>query len=684
MTGVGNLLKKQKKGGLTRFARLGIRGRIAAGFGAVLALAVATATFAIFNATGLNRDFEAYRAITAEAQRAQALSADFSRLLVLVRDELRAADPERLARIKEASASLGENIARAGSLSSDEDRRRSLEEIGAAYGRFDAGLSALIASRTQLATIVGNEMQPAVDSAVEFMGRIVYLASLDGDLDNANSVSTALRESLLSQIAFTRFMGGSDEDSHVASAALARAKGQIEQVERNTSHMQRKGLLAGVLLQLEAYGDAMLRAMELAGHLDETREILFGETESTVTSLANLITEGASAEARAIGDGTAQSATQMVIAIIAATLIMATLGIGVALLIGRSIARPVTAMTGAMRALADGDTAITIPGRERGDEIGAMAGAVEVFRQNAIERQKLASESEAEALARARRQHAVEALIDDFRAQVGGILEGVAANMGQMQATARTLTAIASETASLTGETANASENSARNAATAARAAESLTVAIDEIARAVGLTTEVVGRASHAADQTNVRVASLSQAAQKIGDVVVLIKDIAEQTNLLALNATIEAARAGEAGKGFAVVANEVKSLADQTAKATAEIGQQIGAIQGSTTDAVANIEQIADIMKEVSEHTTSIAAAVEEQGASTGEIARNVQRAAHSSELVAGNIEAVKASTGETTRSADEVLRASGFAAQETEKLRQSIDRFLAQVAAA
>lgn len=663
---------------------MGLRGRIAAGFGAILFLAAATAIFAIFNALSLNRDFGVFRSVNNETLRVEALTTDFTRLLVLVRDELSATDPERLERITDSSGRLANDIADRGVEAVDQSRRSAMFEIAATYEQFDQGIDNLFAARDALQELVTAEMQPAVDSATELMGQIVYLAAIDGDLDSSNIVSRALQDTLLSQIAFTRFMSGEQDEADAAQVHLVRAAEQIVVVERQTRHMQRKTILEQVTAQLEAYRQAMASAVEQTQALGEMRELVLGQTEQEINALTAGIVESASNEARIIGEGTASAATQTVLMTIAATVLMTVLGIAIAFFIGRSIASPVSAMTAAMRELAQGNTALTVPGRDRSDEIGAMAGAVEIFRQNAIEREKLSSESETEALKRAERQRAVEALIEDFRLSVSGMLEGVASNMSKMQTTAHTLTTIANETSALTGETAEASADSSQNAATAADAAQNLTKAINEIARAVGLTTDVVGRATRAADQTNIRVASLSEAAQKIGDVVGLIQDIAEQTNLLALNATIEAARAGEAGKGFAVVANEVKSLADQTAKATAEIGQQIGAIQGSTADAVTNIEHIAEIMKEVNEHTTSIAAAVEEQGASTGEISRNVQRSAASSQRVATNVETVKISTGETTRSASEVLDAAGNAAQETEKLRLSIDQFLARVAAA
>ncbi|MGY6569843.1 MAG: methyl-accepting chemotaxis protein [Salinarimonas sp.] len=667
-----------------KLPQLGLRGRIAAGFAAILALAVGMAGFAIYNALGLDRNFADYREIADETQRTESLTADFTRMLVLARDELSAPDEERRERITAMSNQVRAQIVGATQVTASDDRRAMLASIVLSYDEFERGVEELFAVDAQLRAIVAEEIEPAIGSVTEAIMQLVYSASLEGDLDTSNDSSRALQFALVSRAAFGRYLAGDTQARSQAEMMAGRALQQSQQLQARTTHRGRLTLLEQASENLELYQDAMLRGMEISDRLGVMHQEILGESEQVIAGLTADIVASALRDARAIGEGTAAAAMQVVMMTIAATVLLAILGIAIAVLIGRSVSRPVVAMTSAMRELADGNTAITVPGRERSDEIGAMAGAVEVFRQNAIERERLTSESEKEQFERAERQRAVEKLIAEFRDSVGVMLEGVTGNMRQMRDTAHNLTMIASQTADLTEQTASASEDSSNNAATAAEAAESLNGAINEIARAVGMTTEVVGRATQAANHTNTRVASLSEAAQRIGDVIGLIQEIAEQTNLLALNATIEAARAGEAGKGFAVVAAEVKNLADQTAKATQEISGQISAIQGSTKDAVSNIEQIAGIMKEVSEHTTSIAAAVEEQGASTDEIARNVQRSAESSRQVAGSIESVRASTGETNQSADKVLHSADAATDETRKLRRAIDTFLERVAAA
>ncbi len=253
-----------------------------------------------------------------------------------------------------------------------------------------------------------------------------------------------------------------------------------------------------------------------------------------------------------------------------------------------------------------------------------------------------------------------------------------------MDTTAKLLSGVASAAAGQATSAAAASEQCSSNVQNVAGAAEELTSSIKEIGKQVESATRVVRRAAELSRHSNGEIETLAGTAQKIGEVIGLIQAIAAQTNLLALNATIEAARAGEAGRGFAVVASEVKSLATQTAQATEEIGQQIAAIQDSTTKSVASMRTITSTMHEVDGFTTAIAAAVEEQGAATEEISRNVQMAAQGTGELTGNVAGVTGAIGKTSRAADEVLDASSKLGSQASALRDEVDRFLADVAAA
>jgi methyl-accepting chemotaxis protein len=371
-----------------------------------------------------------------------------------------------------------------------------------------------------------------------------------------------------------------------------------------------------------------------------------------------------------------------------ATLTGAALSLVIAIIAGLglvgSIAKPITAMTTLMRRLAGGDKSIQIDGLDRKDEVGGMAQALEVFRQNAIEAERLAAEQAAEQAAKAKRAAAIETLIADFDSNVAHVLNTIGSATGQLDSTAQGMSGIAEETRAQATATAGAAEQTSGNVQTVAAAAEEMAGSIQEISRQIIHSSQVSDKAAAEAARTNETVQGLMEAAQRIGTVVQLIADIAGQTNLLALNATIEAARAGEAGKGFAVVASEVKSLATQTAKATEEIGQQIQAIQNVTGDAVGAIRTITGTINDINEAMATIAAAVEQQNATTLEISRNVQQAALGTREVSANIVHVTQAAGETGTAATQVLGAARELGRQADRMKDQVEGFLSGIRAA
>ncbi|SEP51274.1 Methyl-accepting chemotaxis protein [Methylobacterium sp. ap11] len=351
-----------------------------------------------------------------------------------------------------------------------------------------------------------------------------------------------------------------------------------------------------------------------------------------------------------------------------------------------AITRPLASLVDVLQRMARGEIETEIKEATRGDEIGAVARAVESIK--AMVARKAAEEAEvkrrADEAASAARKRAMMEMADGFEAAVGGIVGQVSASATELQATAQMMTATATQTAAQSTAVAAAAEEASSNVGTVAAAAEELGASVAEIGRQVDGSARLAQTTVAEAGEMAHEVQALTQATARIGDVVGLISSIAAQTNLLALNATIEAARAGAAGRGFAVVAAEVKELAGQTARATEEITSQIAAIQASTGQAAGAINQITERIKEISGVSISIAAAVEEQGAATQEIVRNVSQAASGTGEVTGNIAGVAGAAEDTGAAASQVLVSASELSRHSEHLTAEVARFLDTVRAA
>ena len=410
--------------------------------------------------------------------------------------------------------------------------------------------------------------------------------------------------------------------------------------------------------------------------------IAIDEWRGKITPALNLIA-GVSSTAIELLDESAQSdaaaATQRLLGY--AVLLLVAMGLAIAglLFVRRRVTRPLTAMTAAMVRLADKDTSVAIPGLGRRDEIGSMATAIMVFKENAIKVDLIArEEAEREAKAAGERRVLMQEMANGFQGAVGSIVQGVLASATQLQASAQALSASAEETSIKSTTVAAAAAQATMNVESVATATEELSASISEIGSQVVRSAEVAGEAANSAGSTQAKIRNLTEAASEIGAVVALIDSIAGQTNLLALNATIEAARAGEAGKGFAVVASEVKQLADQTSKATSQIARQVGSIQSSTQDSALSIGDIAKVIDRLNQISIAISAAVEEQGSVANEIARNVQQAVRGTAAVSQNIAGVSEASRQASEVSAQVLAAARDLSAQSGSLQSEMTRFL------
>jgi methyl-accepting chemotaxis protein len=372
------------------------------------------------------------------------------------------------------------------------------------------------------------------------------------------------------------------------------------------------------------------------------------------------------------------------LAALAALLFVAVASVVVVIAVIRQVVRPLVGLTAVTLRLANGELSVEVPDESRKDEIGAMARALQIFREALIAKKATDEAATRDAQAQIERAHRLDGITRNFEALVADIVNAVSSAATGLEDSASTLTTTAARSQDLTTAVASASEEASSNVQSVASATEELSTSVNEISRQVQTSAQIAGEAVDQVRRTTGRVAELSQAAARIGDVVELINSIAGQTNLLALNATIEAARAGDAGRGFAVVASEVKALAGQTARATEEITQQISSVQAATQESVGAIKEISGTIERLAEIASTIAAAVEEQGAATQEISRNVQQAAHGTQQVSANITDVQRGATQTGSASEQVLSSAKSLAGDSTRLKREVGNFLEAVRAA
>ena len=514
---------------------------------------------------------------------------------------------------------------------------------------------------------------------------IASQAYADYDVTTAYTAGMAQARMLTARLNARRFLITSDPAAEeLASAEFEALSGLEGELASAVDSDEKRAVIATAFADLGEYRDTFAAIVEtivtrdgmIRDGLDQIGPRIAKEIEAI-----NLTSEDRQAMLAPRVESNILDMEQFSILVMVISLVV---GVVAGLALVRSISRPVRLLTRTMNRLADDDLEVEVQGVTRGDEIGAMARAVDVFKQNACRMRELETEQQAaEQRAHEEKTRAMNDLAKGFEDSIGGMVKTLARLVTDVRASSQEVNQVSEDATRTTVTVAGVSEQSSANIQAVSAASDELVASISEISGQMSRAADMARNASADAQRGTAQMTALADTAQRVGDVVTLIQDIAAQTNLLALNATIEAARAGEAGKGFAVVASEVKTLAEQTAKATDEIRQQIEAMQSASQNAVEAIHGVEKSVESLDEMNATVAAAVEEQASTTQEIARNTQEAASGAEKVSSGIAEVSGATDQTGSGARLTLQKCEALKETAEALDKEVLRFVAHVRA-
>ena len=668
------------------FSRFKIGHRIYAGFLIQISLIIGISALGAFTFRDQSTQFATYSEMSSDARLVDTLKGEVFQTRLAQQDYLATSNETEKQQFAEQFGTVETLMQKAKEEIKNPTRVARLKEMDEALLKYRSGFDSVSRLIDQRNTLVYDKLGPAGSQMQQKLTAIRSGAFAAGDYESASHAGTAQEKLLLARLYVMKYLDdNSDEAMNRATSELRELESALDGLEGSLENFERRKLLAETREIAQQYEAHVNNLGKVIAERNTTRATMLDQNTDLIFAAAEATTQSAKEDEREMRAGvyaSLENAEQQILIFAACALV---LGLASAFVIARGITRPVMDLTTTMSSLANDNLAVDVPGRGRGDELGKMAAAVQVFKSNGIRNKELEAEQQQQkAKAEEEKRIMMMQLADEFEKHVGGIVNSVSSASVELNASAKSMTDISELTQRQAAQASATSEQTSGNVQTVASATEEMTSTIGEISQQVVQASQSADDAVKKVTATNAQMAMLATTSSSIGKVVEMISSIAEQTNLLALNATIESARAGAAGKGFAVVAGEVKQLAGQTAKATSEIAKQIEDIQNATASATTSMDEVNATIQQLNEISTTIASAMEEQNAATAEIAGNIHQASQGTTLVSESILSVSKASQDAGAASTQVLSAAADLSEQSDLLKIEVQKFIAQVRAA
>ncbi|MFP4098800.1 MAG: methyl-accepting chemotaxis protein [Alphaproteobacteria bacterium] len=667
------------------FENLTIITKTFSGFGIVLALLLIIASVAYFSLNKSGNYFTDYRQLALQTTQAGRVQANLLETRMQVKNFVISANDDTISAVHERAKATQEHIYKMHDYVPDEQQIAAIDSIGEEMKSYVSHFEAAVLKQHKRNELVLEHLDVIGPRMERNLTSIMRSAYEDDDARAAYVAGQNLRELLLARLYVTKFLISNDQASYERSMQeLASSEKGFQSLMAELQNPQRRQLAQKVVADIKDYRETFENVYKT---IQERNNIITSRLDTIGPRIADKIEDMKLAikeRQDTLGPAAAAGIKNATMTMIVASVISIIFGMAAACYIACGIATPIKSMTNAMTELAGGNKSVDIPAQDLTNEIGEMAKAVFVFKDNMIKAEELAAQQAEEDQKKLKRAETINALIDSFELMIGDVTDILDQSANELLSMSAQLSSAMEETTAQSTSVASAAEEASANVQMVASAAEEMAASIREISQNVSDTANSAKACAEAANDSQKHLDELQQAVGEIDSVIQAINDVAEQTNLLALNATIEAARAGDAGKGFAVVASEVKTLAGQTHQMTDEIAQKIGHIKESAAGTIKTVNRILEQITDVDSKTTSVAGAVEEQNASSTEISRNVQEAAQGTEDVTRNVVGIQQAANESSASTAQLRSSAETLTEKAQNLKVEVRKFLDSVKAA